>query len=115
MNTIKLNPVNGAKSFYGKAVSIEKDGNKYLKSYKTIVCGIIDGQLVRFWDNYSATTQNHINAFLAYYGIQGINKKQWEALPVNSSFVIPYEVKNVSMKYKTNYNELYCNFWFWRG
>lgn len=106
LNVTKL--MNGTKSFYGKAVIIEKDGIKYLKSYETIVCGIIDGQLVRFWDSYSATTQKHINEFLYVNNMQGLNKKQWEALPVDRSFIIPNEVKAVNMKYKTNY-ELYYN------
>ena len=111
MTITKLLPVNNAKSFYGKAVNIEKDGNNYLKSYKTIVCGIIDGQLVRFWDKYSATTQNHINAFLAYNGMQGLNKKQWEALPVADNSIIPSEITGVQLKYKTNYNyDLYGKF-----
>lgn len=36
----------------------------------------------RHWDGWSATTGRHINKALAWYGLPPINKKQWEAMPV---------------------------------
>ena len=51
---IMLHPVDWRKSFYGKAGVIEENGNVYLRSYNTIVCGIVDGEFRRFWDEESA-------------------------------------------------------------
>lgn len=75
-----------AKSFYGKAIVIEKDnGEIELQSYNTIVCKLTSGEnrkLVRLWDGYSATTMRHINAFLEYYGHDGGGKTWWDKLYV---------------------------------
>lgn len=61
-----------AKSFYGKAKVIEKDGETLLQSYDTIVCKIDkSGEFVRMWEGYSATTMRHINAFIEMFGISG--------------------------------------------
>lgn len=106
MDTILKSTFN--KSYYGKARVIDFGGVKYLKSYKTIVCAIdADGQFIRFWDNYSNTTQNHINDFRLLYGFDVLNKKAWDKIPVNNDFVIPAKVKNTPMKYKVNYSESY--------
>ena len=82
------------KSFYGKALQIDHDGIKYLKSYDTIVCAIENGDLIRLWSGYSLTTMNHINAFCIHNGLQGCNKKAWDNLEVKS-IEIPIEVSNV--------------------
>lgn len=72
-----------AKSFYGKAKVIEKDGETLLQSYDTIVCKIDkSGEFVRKWEGYSATTMRHIDAFIEMVGISGGGKKWWDALPV---------------------------------
>lgn len=78
-----LKPTYGQKSFYGKAHTFEKDGKIYLRSYETIVA-VIDnsGKFHRLWDNYSATTQNHINSFRETLGLKRISKKEWVAMPV---------------------------------
>ena len=104
-----FNLMNGSKSFYGKAKVIVKDGYKYLKSYNTIVCAISpDGEIIRFWDNWSNTTGKHIDEFLYQNGyLEGINKKSWLALPVNREHHIPKEVKNTEMKCKVTYNGYY--------
>ncbi len=71
------------KSFYGKAHVIEKNGEKLLESYNTIVCKIDnDGDFVRMWEGYSATTMRHVNSFLAFYGINKGGKAFWDSLPV---------------------------------
>lgn len=83
MKIFELKPVNGRKSFYGKAVAIEKDnGEVELKSYNTIVAKIVNGKFYRLWSGYSATTMNHINAFIDVYGIEGGGKKWWDSLEV---------------------------------
>ena len=78
MNIYELKPTTNQKSFYGKAqVIVSSDGTQFLKSYETIVLKRKpDGELVRTWDGWSATTGKHIAAFA------GINKKQYLALPL---------------------------------
>lgn len=71
-----------AKSFYGKAKVIEKDGETVLQSYDTEVCKITaSGKFIRLWGGYSATTMRHINSFIEMFGIEGGGKKWWDALP----------------------------------
>lgn len=71
-----------AKSFYGKAKVIEKDGETVLQSYDTEACKITaSGKFVRLWGGYSATTMRHINSFIEMFGIEGGGKKWWDALP----------------------------------
>ena len=75
-----------AKSFYGKAKVIEKDGETVLQSYDTEVCKInASGEFVRLWGGYSVTTMRHINAFIEMFGIEGGGKKWWNALPIEES------------------------------
>ena len=72
-----------AKSFYGKANIIEKNGEVILQSYDTFVCMINKrGAFVRLWGGYSATTMRHINVFIKMFGIEGGGKKWWDALPI---------------------------------
>ena len=83
MKVFELRPINGRKSFYGKAVAIENDnGTIELKSYNTIVARIINGNFERLWNGYSQTTMNHINAFISVYGIVGGGKSWWDSLAV---------------------------------
>lgn len=63
-----------AKSFYGKAKVIEKDGET-LYSYGTpIVKRLVSGELVKMWDGWTATTGRHIKAFC------GLNKAAYMSL-----------------------------------
>ena len=83
MKTFELNPMNGRKSFYGKAKVIEKDnGDIELQSYYTIVARIRNGKFERLWSGYSSTTMNHINSFIDTYGINGGGKAWWTSLEV---------------------------------
>ena len=83
MREITLNPIDGRKSFYNKAVAIEKDnGDIELKSYDTIVARIRNGKFERLWSGYSMTTMNHINAFIDAFGINGGGKAWWIDLEV---------------------------------
>ena len=83
MKALELKPTNGRKSFYGKALIIEKDdGDIELRSYNTIVCRIRNRKFERLWDGYSATTMNHINSFLDTFGIDGGGKSWWTSLEV---------------------------------
>lgn len=68
------------KGYYGKAVVIETESGVYLQSYNTIVCGIVEGEIVSYWPGYSATTMQHINDFLKQNGFDGLTKSDWLAL-----------------------------------
>lgn len=69
-------------SFYGKAKVIVIDDVVYLKSYDTIVGFIKDGEFCRTWDQYSATTMKHIQAFLYKFDLPCGGKSWWNGLPV---------------------------------
>ena len=74
----KLEPVDGRKSFYGKAKAIEHDnGTVELKSYNTIVARIEEGVFYRMWNGYSATTMRHINSFLSEYDVPFPGGAKW--------------------------------------
>ena len=61
------------KDYYGKV----------LISYTTDVCMIDnDGNFVKLWDGYSATTLKHINKFRRINGLAEINKREWIKLDV---------------------------------
>ena len=74
-----LEPNDGHRSFYGKAkVKTYTDGTRVLQSYNTDVAKIdADGNIIRLWNGYSATTGRHISAFC------GLNKKEYLELPFN--------------------------------
>ena len=68
----------------GKAKVIhEDDGSLALKSYNTIVMRIVNGQPIRTWGGYSATTMRHINEFMQQNGFNNGSKKLWENMPVH--------------------------------
>lgn len=79
MCEVELIPVNGRKSFYGKCRVRVENGEKILRSYNMDVCKVDkNGKFVRMWSGYSATTMNHVNAFLAYAGLPGGGKAWWD-------------------------------------
>ena len=74
----ELRPIDGRKSFYGKAVvKIDPDNTETLYSYSTpIIKRLASGDLVRLWDGWTATTGRHIKAFC------GLNKAAFEKLEI---------------------------------
>ena len=76
MYIYELKPTNSQKSFYGKAtVAVGDDGTRTLYSYGTaVIKETPDGELVRLWDDWSATTGKHIRSFC------GINKAEFDRL-----------------------------------
>lgn len=78
-NITNLVPDDSRKSFYGKAkVKTYTDGTRVLQSYNTDVVKIdADGNIIRLWNGWSATTGRHISAFC------GLNKKEYSELPFN--------------------------------
>ena len=84
MSKFYLSPIDGRKSFYGKAV-VKSVGNRMvLQSYNTDVAEYDKGTHTfrRLWDGYSATTMRHINSFTRYCGLDVGGKKWWTSLPV---------------------------------
>lgn len=81
----ELIPADRRKSFYGKAVQIQRGRTYFLKSYSTIVCSITpSGKIKRYWDGWSATTARHVDSFLHAHDLPGLNKKQWLSIPVSN-------------------------------
>ena len=71
----ELYPVyDSRKSFYKKAIVLEDEGVKRLRSYDTIVAEIRDGEAEVF-GTYSATTMRHIKDFLYQNGFEVGTKK----------------------------------------
>lgn len=86
------------KSFYKKAYVLEDEkGNLFLRSYDTIVCGIINGVFKKFWDGYSRTTQTHINDFRNANNMETLYKKELESLSVDNYPVSYYDHKHTNM------------------
>lgn len=77
MKVYELSPVDGRKSFYGKAkVYIDSQGNETLYSYDTAIARKDkQGNITRLWCGWSATTGRHIKAFC------GMNKAEFTRLP----------------------------------
>lgn len=88
MNAFNLQPNDSHKSFYGKAVVLEVgNGTVFLRSYSTIVASIDRNKKVTsHWNGHSATTARHIRAFLDYYGLPVMCKKEWEEVEYSSDF-----------------------------
>lgn len=81
----ELMPIDGRKSFYGKATVMQYSDNlAILKSYGTEVAAIKNGKFIRMWSGYSTTTMRHVNAFLYAYSIPGGGKAFWDAQPVSN-------------------------------
>lgn len=79
----ELEPVDGRKSFYRKAIVLVGKGDTlYLKSYDTIVAAIVKGKFHRLWSGWSATTGRHVNAFAVRNGLEPIGKPMWDKMPV---------------------------------
>lgn len=66
-----------------------------LISYETHVASVVNKKIVRHWDGYSMSTLKHINMFLDYNGIEKINKKIWESMPIVQA-VVSVELKAAS-------------------
>lgn len=77
METYELEPTDGHKSFYNKAiVTVHDDGTEILRSYETnVIAKTPDGAYHRLWNGWSATTGRHIKAF------SGLNKAEYNTYP----------------------------------
>lgn len=77
---LAIKPVDGRKSFYGKAhVHVDEKGNELLTSYGSIVAEYdraTNKVRVKGW--YSTTTMRHINSFLARHGKPTMGKAELE-------------------------------------
>lgn len=78
-----LAPIDHHKSFYNKCYVVEENGWFVLTSYETEVAkGDRNGNFVRLWDGWSATTARHVNAFRADLGLPAISKSEWDKMEV---------------------------------
>lgn len=80
MKVFELTPINGRKSFNGKCKVLESNtGISKLISYETEVAMYDQNtNKMTVYSRNSQTTQNHINAFLNFYGFETCNKKELE-------------------------------------
>lgn len=60
-----------------RATVAERCGAKILTSYYTEVAMLKDGQLIKLWDGWSATTAKHIKKFCEKYGVRNPSKYDW--------------------------------------
>ena len=91
-------PQNGRKSFYGKAIVTESNGNKTLTSYTTDVARIDkEGNFFKLWGGYSVTTMNHVNAFRIMNGLNALTKNEWESMETEK----PHSDMTWQQSYKT--------------
>lgn len=72
------------KSYYKKAYVLKDGNNLFLRSYNTIVCGIVNGKFIRYWDGYSSTTMKHVNDFRVQHELNRLSKKDWDEIQVAS-------------------------------
>ena len=79
MEMYELTPMNGRKSFYGKAkVIVNEDGSRTLLSYNTPIVTVKGNMAKRIFDGeVSCTTSTHIISFC------GLHKKDFVKLPLN--------------------------------
>ena len=77
MKILDLKPLNGLKSFGGKAQIIIMNGNTIqLRSFETIVAEYnTKEEIVNVFDWFSSITAKHINSFLELYGFRNVSKK----------------------------------------
>ena len=77
MKILDLKPLNGLKSFGGKAQIIIMNGNTIqLRSFETIVAEYnTKEEIVNVFDWFSSITAKHINSFLGLYGFRNVSKK----------------------------------------
>ena len=78
MRRYELIPIDGRKSFYGKAiVTVDNNETETLYSYGTpIIKRDSSGNLEKLYDGWSYTTGRHIKAFC------GLSKREFFALPL---------------------------------
>lgn len=82
----ELSPVNGRKSFYGKAKLMYNPENRahYLRSYNTTMAGYVDGKMHRYSDERSMTTSTHLASFFDACGVR-MTTKEFYALPCENA------------------------------
>ena len=76
-NIVDLRPINGRKSFYGKAQMINEGDVVKLRSYTTIVAEYNrKSKKLKINGYYSATTKSHLDSFLYTLGLPSMTKKE---------------------------------------
>ncbi len=93
---LELRPMNGQKSFYGKAtVSQSSNGTEHvyiLRSYSTdMLRKHVSMEEVKYFklsDYWSNTTLRHINSFIYPHKL---SKKEWDKIPLNTYITLGTE------------------------
>lgn len=68
-NIVELIPIDGRRSFYGKARAERVGGKWVCYSYNIPVASVDDaGKVKRLWNGQSVTTSRHLRAFFATFG-----------------------------------------------
>ena len=64
-----------------RAIIIKNGDTIYLQSYDTLIlkADIRTGRVEKLWNDYSATTMKHINAFMSGFNGMTFNKAAWLA------------------------------------
>ena len=76
MKILDLKPLNGQKSFGGKAQIILIGSTIQLRSFETIVAEYnTQEEIINVFDWFSSTTAKHVNSFLELYGFRNVSKK----------------------------------------
>lgn len=109
---IELKPIyNRLKSFYHKAYVIKHGDDVYLKSYSTIVCGIVNGKFERYWEGETITTLNHVDSFVSLYSISypdipsrmGVAEwRKYDVIKLDNDIQV-YLYSKITPKYKATY------------
>lgn len=83
MTIYESTPVNGRKSFYGKAQVVTNNMYTQLYSYDTLVAELnTETNTLHINGWYSRTTANHINSFISGFGLPAMSKKELIKKPV---------------------------------
>lgn len=82
VKSLELRPLDGRKSFYGKAHVVVTDTVVQLYSYNTLICTYNPETLEfkRIWNGYSVTTMRHVNSFRGMYYLNPLSKAEWLSL-----------------------------------
>ena len=81
MQAFELTPINGRKSFGGKAKVIVQDNVSTLISYNTEVASYYHIENKVYLNGYfGLTTMQHQNVFLKFYGFDKLNKHEIESI-----------------------------------
>ena len=69
--------------FGNRALVIPTETGYILRSYYTDVAEYKNGEFIKRWGGFSATTLKHINIFREFLGLERLSKRDWIELAVS--------------------------------